>query len=475
MGDSSTVNISGAPGPSQSSQGSDGSGRGAAKGTRMQHSPTAFVPYAELEAPPVASSSNARTDSVVRRASKQLLATYRQCEQAACRQGRRAKRRALTEPPDGIKNDGHDNENSDLVLREGDVFESSGGQRYIVCDVLGQGTFGQVVKCWSEAGREYVAVKVIKNQSAYYHQARMEIGVLQLLNRRFDPCDERHIVRLLDFFVHCRHLCLVFELLSVNLYELVKHNHFQGLSMNLLKVLMTQILEALVLLRDAQIIHCDLKPENVLLKGLDSGEIKVIDFGSACFESRTIYSYIQSRFYRSPEVLLGHPYTVAIDMWSFGCVAAELFLGLPLFPGASEYDLLARIIEMLGMPPESLLARARRTGVYFRAVHSSDAVRYELLSPAEVELRKAARPPGEEVLQAHDPRGDHRGIPYAARDVAGGAASRAAAEGGLPGPPPRGPQPRPREEVDPPAGAAAPVLHRGAPQRALPAEAGPPP
>ena len=63
-----------------------------------------------------------------------------------------------------------------------------------------------------------------------------------------------------------------------------------------------QILDALSVLCESNIIHCDLKPENVLLKGLDSGDIKVIDFGSACFENRTMYSYIQSRFYRSPEV-----------------------------------------------------------------------------------------------------------------------------------------------------------------------------
>jgi dual specificity protein kinase YAK1 len=100
-----------------------------------------------------------------------------------------------------------------------------------------------------------------------------------------------------------------------------------------------QILDALIVLRDASIIHCDLKPENILLappaaSGGALGQLKLIDFGSACFETRTVYSYIQSRFYRSPEVLLGLSYSASIDMWSFGCVAAELFLGLPLFPGA---------------------------------------------------------------------------------------------------------------------------------------------
>lgn len=74
----------------------------------------------------------------------------------------------------------------------------------------------------------------------------------------------------------------------------------------------------------------------------------MIDFGSACHERQTVYTYIQSRFYRSPEVLLGIPYTAAIDMWSLGCIAVELFLGLPLFPGTSEYNQITRIVEMLG-------------------------------------------------------------------------------------------------------------------------------
>jgi dual specificity protein kinase YAK1 len=70
----------------------------------------------------------------------------------------------------------------------------------------------------------------------------------------------------------------------------------------------------------------------------DVVNLKVIDFGSACFEGFAVFHYIQSRYYRSPEVLLGLPYDSAIDMWSLGCIAAELFLGIPIFPGSSEYD-----------------------------------------------------------------------------------------------------------------------------------------
>lgn len=78
-----------------------------------------------------------------------------------------------------------------------------------------------------------------------------------------------------------------------------------------------------------------------------------------------MYTYIQSRFYRSPEVLLGLPYNSAIDMWSLGCIAVELFLGLPLFPGTSEYNQVCRIVEMLGLPPQYMLEQGKQTQEFF--------------------------------------------------------------------------------------------------------------
>lgn len=86
------------------------------------------------------------------------------------------------------------------------------------------------------------------------------------LNKRFDPNDEHHILRLRDSFIHKNHLCLVFEHLSYNLYDLIKTNDFQGLSISLVTVFIAQLLDALTVLEEARLIHCDLKPENVLLK-----------------------------------------------------------------------------------------------------------------------------------------------------------------------------------------------------------------
>jgi len=97
-----------------------------------------------------------------------------------------------------------------------------------------------------------------------------------------------------------------------------------------------QILKALKYMKSYEIVHCDLKPENILLWKANKPHIKIIDFGSSCFEKEKVYTYIQSRYYRAPEVILGISYTTAIDMWSVGCIIYELFTGFPLFAGENE-------------------------------------------------------------------------------------------------------------------------------------------
>lgn len=108
----------------------------------------------------------------------------------------------------------------------------------------------------------------------------------------------------------------------------------------------------------------------------------MIDFGSACHEMQTVYTYIQSRFYRSPEVLLGLPYSTSIDMWSLGCIVVELFLGLPLFPGTSEYNQVSRIVDMLGNPPQHLLEVGKQTHEFFNfgGIDTQGRKQYQLKS-----------------------------------------------------------------------------------------------
>ncbi|KAL0084809.1 hypothetical protein F4703DRAFT_1592227 [Phycomyces blakesleeanus] len=300
---------------------------------------------------------------------RDLNDTYQACNNGFQYSASHNPRRVLTKPSKPFGNEGFDNKDFDYILYVNDILGATEGHKYIILDVLGAGTFGQVVKCKNTKTQEIFAVKVVKNKPAYFRQSMMEVAILEALNKKHDPDDKHHILRLKDTFIHRKHLCLVFELLSVNLYELIKQNQFRGLSTNLVRVFTAQILDTLTVLNEARIIHCDLKPENILLKNLESPALKVIDFGSACNEMQTMYTYIQSRFYRSPEVLVGLPYTGAIDMWSLGCIAAELFLGLPLFPGSSEYNQLSRIVETLGhkhrMPPTYMIEMSKNAHRYF--------------------------------------------------------------------------------------------------------------
>ncbi|KAL6300442.1 kinase-like domain-containing protein [Sparassis latifolia] len=303
--------------------------------------------------------------SPLRQLTTNIVETYQICNPQFRYESTHNPRRVLTKPSKPSHNDGFDNDDYDYILYVNDWLGTDEGHKYLILDILGQGTFGQVVKCQDMKTHEVVAVKVVKNKPAYFNQSMMEVTILELLNSQCDPHDEHHILRLRDSFIHKNHLCLVFELLSSNLYELIKQNQFQGLSTQLVKVFTAQLLDAMTVLKEARLIHCDMKPENILLKSLQSPQIKVIDFGSACHERQTVYTYIQSRFYRSPEVLLGIPYTAAIDMWSLGCIAVELFLGLPLFPGTSEYNQITRIVDMLGLPPQYMLDIGKQTGQFF--------------------------------------------------------------------------------------------------------------
>jgi len=170
---------------------------------------------------------------------------------------------------------------------------------------------------------------------------------------------------MIDYFYFRNHLCITFELMGMNLYELIKKNNFQGFSIALIRRFAYALLQCLKLLQRERIIHCDLKPENILLRLRGQSSIKVIDFGSSCYEHQRVYTYIQSRFYRSPEVILGLPYSMSIDMWSFGCILAELYTGYPLFPGENEVEQLACIMELFGMPSPTLLHEAQRRKLFF--------------------------------------------------------------------------------------------------------------
>ncbi|KAM7318155.1 hypothetical protein ACRRTK_022892 [Alexandromys fortis] len=210
---------------------------------------------------------------------------------------------------------------------------------YEVLEFLGRGTFGQVAKCWKRSTKEIVAIKILKNHPSYARQGQIEVSILSRLSS--ENADEYNFVRSYECFQHKNHTCLVFEMLEQNLYDFLKQNKFSPLPLKYIRPILQQVATALMKLKSLGLIHADLKPENIMLVDpvRQPYRVKVIDFGSASHVSKAVCStYLQSRYYRAPEIILGLPFCEAIDMWSLGCVIAELFLGWPLYPGASEYD-----------------------------------------------------------------------------------------------------------------------------------------
>lgn len=306
----------------------------------------------------------------LRKLSVDLIKTYKHINEVYyAKKKRRAQQAQVDETTHGhrkkerkLNNDGYDDENHDYIIRSGEKFLD----RYEIDSLIGRGSFGQVVKAFDHEDQAHVAIKIIKNKKPFLVQAQIEVRLLELMNRT-DSDDKYHVVKLKNHFMWRNHLCLVFELLSYNLYDLLRNTNFRGVSLNLTRKFAQQIATALLFLSwpELKIIHCDLKPENILLCNPKRSAIKIVDFGSSCQLGQRIYQYIQSRFYRSPEVLLGIPYDLAIDMWSLGCILVEMHTGEPLFSGANEVDQMNKIVEVLGLPPKHVLDQASKTKKYF--------------------------------------------------------------------------------------------------------------
>lgn len=260
--------------------------------------------------------------------------------------------------------------------------------RYEVESILGNGSFGNVVKCKDHKHvnenkqNKVVAIKIIKNDINWSLQAVYETKMIKHLNDRTGMknytnsqdvlSDDSPVLSYFDHFNFRGHMCIVTEMLSLNLYSLLEITKFRGLSLSLIRHFAKRILKGLDFIHNQKIIHCDIKPENIMIRlpswfnpsnqnSINENDlvVKIIDFGSSCFDSEISYSYIQSRFYRAPEVIIGANYTKMIDIWSFGCVISELFSGFPLLPGKSELEQVGLILELFGSPNSKLILEYR--------------------------------------------------------------------------------------------------------------------
>ncbi|CAN4100591.1 unnamed protein product [Withania somnifera] len=252
--------------------------------------------------------------------------------------------------------------------------------RYQVTEYLGSAAFSKAI---------------IKNNKDFFDQSLDEIKLLKFVNKH-DPADKYHLLRLYDYFYYREHLLIVCELLKANLYEFQKFNRESGgevyFTMPRLQSITIQCLEALQFLHSLGLMHCDLKPENILVKSYSRCEVKVIDLGSSCFETDHLCSYVQSRSYRAPEVILGLPYDKRIDIWSLGCILTELCTGNVLFQNDSPATLLARVLGITGPIDQEMLVKGRDTYKYFTKNHmlyerNQETNRLEYLIPKKTSLR----------------------------------------------------------------------------------------
>jgi len=283
-------------------------------------------------------------------------------------------------------------ESKEFPIQQGSIIAA----RYQVINYLGSAAFSRAVQCLDLQRNEMVCMKIIKNEKDFVDQSLDEIKLLKLLAANTEDIDKKYCLKVFDYFYHKEHLIIVTELLRENLYEFSKwnreHGEFPYFTLGRLQMVTRQLLIAVEYIHGLWLIHSDIKPENILIQSYSRCIVKLIDFGSSCFVNDHLSSYVQSRSYRAPEVLLGLPYGQKIDIWSLGCVLAELWTGYVLFQNDSVQSLLARIAGIVGAFPPAMLAGGRFVPNYF----TQDGRLYKEL---EVDLSDVEVAPPTEMLR----------------------------------------------------------------------------
>uniref|UniRef100_A0A6Q2Z219 non-specific serine/threonine protein kinase n=1 Tax=Esox lucius TaxID=8010 RepID=A0A6Q2Z219_ESOLU len=292
-------------------------------------------------------------------------------------------------------------------VKIGDLFNG----RYHVIRKLGWGHFSTVWLCWDIQVKNFVAMKVVKSAQHYTETALDEIKLLRCV-RESDPSDQNKemVVQLIDDFkisgINGIHVCMVFEVLGHHLLKWIIKSNYQGLPLPCVKSIIKQVLQGLDYLHSkCKIIHTDIKPENILMcvddafvrrmaveatewqkagaraadllvnpldpRNADTLRVKIADLGNACWVHKHFTEDIQTRQYRSIEVLIGAGYSTPADIWSTACMAFELATGDYLFEPHSgedysrDEDHIALIMELLGKVPRKVVAAGKYSREFF--------------------------------------------------------------------------------------------------------------
>lgn len=227
---------------------------------------------------------------------------------------------------------------SDLLLMD----------QYQKLEKIGEGTYGVVYKAKDKRTGQLLALKKIRLEAEDEGIPSTAIREISLLKQLHHP----NIVRLFDVVHTEKKLTLVFEFLDQDLKKYLDACGDNGLEAYTIKSFLFQLLQGINYCHTHRVLHRDLKPQNLLINM--EGELKLADFGLARAFGIPVRNYtheVVTLWYRAPDVLMGsRQYSTQVDIWSVGCIFAEMVNGRPLFPGSSEQDQLNKIFKTLGTP-----------------------------------------------------------------------------------------------------------------------------
>ncbi|KAK8745399.1 hypothetical protein OTU49_000172 [Cherax quadricarinatus] len=228
-------------------------------------------------------------------------------------------------------------------------------RRYSMLSPVGSGAYGQVCSAMDSKTHTKVAIKKLARPFQTHIHAKRTYRELRMLKHM----DHENIIGLLDVFTPStsyedfQDVYLVTPLMGADLNNIVKT---QKLTDDHVQFLIYQVLRGLKYIHSAGIIHRDLKPSNIAVN--EDCELKILDFGLARPTESEMTGYVATRWYRAPEIMLNWMhYNQTVDIWSVGCIMAELLTGRTLFPGADHIDQLTRILVIAGTPDEETLAK----------------------------------------------------------------------------------------------------------------------
>lgn len=272
----------------------------------------------------------------------------------------------------GIKNNRHrgfDHGNMHNPILQDNWTDSEGYFRISVGELLdnryksyaftGKGVFSNVIRCKDKQQEDKdVAIKIIRKNELMHKAGLKEVELLRRLNEA-DPDDRYHCLRMHRSFTFKQHLCLVFEPLAMNLRDVVKkYGSGVGLHVKAVRSYSQQLFLALKLLKKCQLLHADIKPDNILVNESKS-VLKLCDFGSGTnAKDAEITPYLVSRFYRAPEIIMGCPYDYGIDLWSVAASIFELATGKIMLPGRTNNHMLKLCQDYKGKFPNRMIRRA---------------------------------------------------------------------------------------------------------------------